>query len=76
MKKLNPLEYLTGFLMGIPIGVAIGSILFFLFNKIYILIFETQFAFSGWMVILLVPFPLVSGMIMGKAIASLHLEDY
>jgi hypothetical protein len=76
MRKLNTLEYLTGFLMGIFIGASLESILFFLFNKIYVMIFETPFAYSGWMIILLVPFPLISGMIMGKAIASLHLEDY
>lgn len=76
MRKLNILEYLTGFLMGFFIGSMLESVLFFLFNKIYSLIFETPLAYSGWMIILLVPFPLISGMIMGKAIASLHLEDY
>jgi ABC-type amino acid transport system permease subunit len=76
MKELNALEYLTGFLMGIIFGVSLESVLFFLFNRVYNLISGTRVGFSWWMIILLVSFPLVSGMMMGKAIASLHLEDY
>jgi hypothetical protein len=37
---------------------------------------ETPLVFSSWMIIFLIPLPLVCGMIMGRAIAGLHLEDY
>ena len=76
MRKLNKLEYMTGFLMGIFMGAGLESVLLILINLVYSLVSETPFIYSRWMIILAIPFPLVFGMAMGKAIASLHLEDY
>jgi hypothetical protein len=76
MKKLNTLEFFTGFLMGFFIGASIESILLLLVNKVYALISGKTIEYMMWMLILLIPFPIIFGIIMGKAIASLHLEDY
>lgn len=74
MKKLNPIEYLTGFLMGFFFGFFLDSVLFFLFKKINTESGEAPFPW--WLIFVLVLLPVLCGMIMGRAIASLHLEDY
>lgn len=73
MKKYNSIELLTGFLMGSFAGIMIELAainLYYLFSRWR----GTSFyAVDWWMFI---PFPLISGIMMARAIASMHLEDY
>jgi hypothetical protein len=74
MKRLNPLEFQTGLLMGIVLGAITEGALIFIYNGILCKLFEWQLInLSFWY---LVPFPLIFGVIMGFSIAGLHLEDY
>lgn len=73
MKKTNSIEYVTGLLMGIFFG--------FLAESIFILAYNLLCTWHGWVRItpvwwMLIPVPFVMGLIGGKTIASLHLEDY
>jgi len=73
MKKLNPIEYLTGFLM--------GSFLAFFYECLFLLFVRLVCIGLGWVRLdipwwTLLPVPLLAGLITGKAIARLHLEDY
>jgi ABC-type bacteriocin/lantibiotic exporter with double-glycine peptidase domain len=73
MKRLNPIEFITGFLM--------GSFLCFFIEGACAVVYNMLCAWRGWAGLslawwMLVPAPLVFGLVLGKAIASLHLEDY
>lgn len=72
-KKANKLEFLTGFVMG-----AVGG---FMLQGLVLLIYHAVARWQGWTPIEFVwwmglPIPAISGISMGQAIASLHLEDY
>ena len=73
MKKLNPLEYQTGFLMGFVFGFFLEGLLLIVYNLACGWFGWTRLNVAWWM---LIPVPLVCGLVMGKAIAGLHLEDY
>ena len=73
MKKLNPIEFLTGFLMGSFMGIILEGVFVIIFNLLSPWLGWARLAPAWWMMI---PVPLVLGLMMGKAIASLHLEDY
>ena len=73
MKKINSIEFATGFFMGVFLGICIEGV--------FIMIYNLLCTWLGWKSINLVwwmwiPLPIVSGLIMGKTIASFHLEDY
>lgn len=74
MKRLNPLEFQTGFLMGAIFGLVLEIALIFIYNHLIR-------NWLGWNVLdlawwFLIPIPLIFGIIMGFNIANLHLEDY
>jgi hypothetical protein len=73
MKKYNTLELLTGFLMGSIAGVLIEWAIIYSYNLVCRLRGSSVFVADWWM---LIPIPVISGIIMARAIASLHLEDY
>ena len=73
MKKFNSIEYATGFLMGLFLGVFFESGFIAIYNLFCVWFGWLRWNLNWWM---LIPAPLVLGLIMGKAIASLHLEDY
>ncbi len=73
MKKYNSLELFTGFLMGAFAGGVIELILIFIYNLLCRWRGSSLFIAEWWM---LIPFPFISGILMAKAIAGLHLEDY
>jgi hypothetical protein len=74
MKKLNPIEFQTGFLMGIVLGVISEGAFIFIYNGILSKLFEwPPIDLSFWY---LIPVPLIFGIAMGFTIANLHLEDY
>ncbi len=73
MKKINLIEYVTGFLMGIFFG--------FLAEGAFIIVYNLLCTWQGWARLnpvwwMMIPVPFVTGLIMGKTIASWHLEDY
>ena len=73
MKKYNTLELLTGFLMGSIAGVLIEWAIIYSYNLVCRFRGSSVFVADWWM---LIPIPVISGIIMARAIASLHLEDY
>ena len=73
MKKLNSIELLTGFLMGLFLGFCIEGVFVFIFSLLSTWFGWARLEPAWWMMI---PIPLVLGAVMAKAIASLHLEDY
>jgi hypothetical protein len=73
MKNYNSLELLTGFLMGSVAGVLIEWALIYFYNLVCRWRGSDVFVADWWMFI---PFPLITGIFMARAIASLHLEDY
>jgi len=73
MKKLNPIEYLTGFLMGSFLGIFGDCLFLILLRFLRIWLEQAKLEIPWWM---LIPLPLLFGLGMGKAIADLHLEDY
>ena len=73
MKKLNPIEYLTGFLMGSFLGFYGECLFLFFIRLVCIWLGWVRLDIPWWM---LIPVPLLLGLGMGKAIAHLHLEDY
>ncbi len=72
-KKYNPIEYLTGFLMGIFFGVMLQGGVIFFYSLICKWLGWGLISLAWWMAI---PFPLLTGFFMASAIAGLHLEDY
>ena len=72
MTPQRKLEYLTGFLMGVFFGFGINGLVY---GAIWIAhwLGLPRLTITWWM---LIPFPLISGLFMSKAIADLHLEDY
>jgi len=73
MKKLNSIELLTGFMMGLFLGFCIEGVLVLIYNMISVWFGWARLEPAWWMMI---PIPFVLGVVMAKAIASLHLEDY
>jgi hypothetical protein len=76
MKRLDPLQYLTGFLMGVFFGIFAELSLLIPCGFVYTWLGRPSVGLAWWMPMLLIPIPLASGMITGKAIARMHLEDY
>lgn len=76
MKKLDPIQYLTGFLMGAFFGFFAEGILLIFCSLLNNWFWRAQLELAWWMVLLLFPIPLFLGLIIGKAIAGMHLEDY
>jgi len=74
MKKLNPLEFQTGFLMGACFGFLLEMVLLFFYNRYLCVWFNWQHLNVEWW--FLIPVPILFGLMMGNAIANLHLEDY
>jgi hypothetical protein len=72
MKPQRFIEYVTGFLMGFFFGLGLESLVV-IYNLFARLIGWTPLRISIW---LLLPVPLIIGLVMSRAIASLHLEDY
>lgn len=72
-KKYNPIEFLTGFLMGVLGGIGLEFLLLFAYNWIAAWQGWAPFEPAWWMAL---PIPAFFGVMMGQAIASLHLEDY
>jgi hypothetical protein len=72
-KKFNTLEYLTGFMMGLTIGIWLEFSILRIYNWIAILSGGQPLEAAWWMA---VPVPVILGFGMAKNIASLHLEDY
>ena len=73
MMKLDPIQYLTGFLMGVFFGFIAEGVFFIIFNLLCTWLKCTHLDIAWWMLIAL---PMLLGVITGKTIASLHLEDY
>jgi hypothetical protein len=76
MKKPDSIQYLTGFLMGAFFGFFAEGILLIFCSLLYNWLGRAHLELAWWMVLLLFPIPLFLGMIVGKAIARMHLEDY
>ena len=73
MKNLNSIEYLTGFLMGSFFGIFVEAASVAIYNMLCVWLGWARPHLVWWM---LLPAPLLFGLIMAKAIADLHLEDY
>jgi len=74
LKKLNPLEFQTGCLMGAFFGFILEMVLVIFYNRLLCDWFGwNQLNINWWF---LIPIPVLFGLLTGKAIASLHLEDY
>jgi hypothetical protein len=73
MSPQRTIEYLTGFLMGAFLGFSLEAGLEFSYNLLAGWFGWARFQPTWWMLILL---PLLLGLVMSKAIADLHLEDY
>ena len=77
MKRLDPFQYLTGFLMGAFFGVLAEIILLIPCGLVYTWLGRPPLGFAGWWIpVLLIPVPMALGLSMGRAIARMHLEDY
>jgi hypothetical protein len=72
MNPQRSIEYLTGFIMGVFIGLGLDLVIYLGVILIKRLC-GYQISVSWWM---LIPLPLLIGAFMSKAIADLHLEDY
>ena len=72
-QKYNILEFATGFVMGVFIGIVLEFSLLFIYNNLCWWQACQIISFASWLAI---PFPLFTGYKMGIIIASLHLEDY
>ncbi|MBG0788561.1 MAG: hypothetical protein H0S79_26025 [Anaerolineaceae bacterium] len=72
MKPQRTIEYLTGFIMGLFLGLGLDGI-FIIFIRLINRLSEAEIKFAWWW---LLPLPVLSGLFMSKAIADLHLEDY
>jgi len=73
MKKYDKMELLTGFFMGLFIGTFIEAAVILLYNIFCRFIGARTFIADWWM---LIPCPIIVGVFIAQAIASLHLEDY
>jgi hypothetical protein len=58
--------------MGVSLGLGLDSS-FFVYNLFCKWLGCTQIVLTGW---IMLPLPVLLGIIMAKAIAGLHLEDY
>lgn len=72
-KDYNPLEFVTGFMMGAVAGILLNFLLLFIYNLLARGLGWPRIDPAWWMGI---PIPILLGIGMGRAIASLHLEDY
>lgn len=72
MNPQRSIEYLTGFFMGLFIGLGLDGLLMLVIRLLNWLSIAKIHLAWWW----LIPLPLLSGLIMSKAIADLHLEDY
>ncbi len=72
MNPQRSIEYLTGFMMGVFIGLGLNLVIYLGFALLRRLGWA-QITVSWWM---LIPLPVLIGLFMSKAIADLHLEDY
>jgi len=73
MTPQRSIEYLTGFLMGSFLGFVMEAGLVGIYNLLAGWLGWARFEPSWWIMVLL---PLLAGLVMSKAIAGLHLEDY
>lgn len=73
MSKQQPLEYLTGFIMGALLGFGITAIILVIYNLLCVWLGCAQMGFTWWNAI---PLPLLLGISMAKIIANLKLGDY
>jgi hypothetical protein len=73
MKKYNSLELLTGFLMGLFAGAILEWAIIYLYNLFCRWRGCSLLIAEWWM---LIPFPMIIGILMAEAIAGFHLEDY
>jgi len=76
MKKLDAIQYITGFLMGVFFGFIAEGIPLIACGLLYKWFGRAQYELTLWMLLLMLPIPLVMGLLMGKLIASMHMEDY
>ena len=76
MKKLDPIQYFAGFLMGALFGFFAEGISLIFCSLLYNWLGRAHLELAWWMVLLLFPIPLFLGLIFGQTIASMHLEDY
>jgi hypothetical protein len=72
-KKFDKLEFLTGFIMGAAGGFMLQGLSLFVYRAVVGWLGRAPIEFSWWMGL---PIPAISAILMGRAIASLHLEDY
>lgn len=72
MNPQRSIEYLTGFFMGLFLGLGLDGVLVVIIRLINSLN-QSNIQVAWWW---LIPLPLFSGLFMSKAIADLHLEDY
>lgn len=75
-RKLDPLQFLTGFLMGGFFGFTVECLLLISCRLVYTWLGRPGIELAWWMPVLLIPLPVWFGLTTGKAIASMHLEDY
>jgi hypothetical protein len=73
MDPTRHIEYLTGFLMGITFGLILECIIGFIYFLFCLWLRCTRPGLTWWWI--LVPVPLLLGIIMAKVIAGLHLGD-
>jgi hypothetical protein len=72
MNPQRSIEYLTGFFMGLFLGLGMDGLIALVIRLINWL-GNTEIHLAWWW---LIPLPLLFGLFMSKAIADLHLEDY
>jgi len=72
MKPQSSIEYLVGFVTGFFFGFGLNFI-FYLYNLLSKCLGWSRLDIAWWM---LIPLPLICGLVMAKTIADLHLEDY
>jgi hypothetical protein len=72
MNKQRSIEYVVGFLMGFFFGFFLNFVYYF-YNFISKWLGWAHLNVTWWM---LIPIPLVCGLVMSKTIADMHLEDY
>ena len=73
MNKLRTLEILTGFLMGLWLGIFFEFAFVLLYNLFCRWQMCALIPVPSWK---LIPFPLLMGIIMARAIPQLPLRDY
>jgi hypothetical protein len=73
MQNTTTLEYMTGFLMGIFLGIGLTAIILVIYNLFCSWRGCALIGFTWWNAI---PLPLLLGISMAKIIAGLKLGDY